>query len=334
LAVSAVAVYLLARAVDWNAVLDGIREAQLALIAVAALLLLPLFFLRSYRWTLFYRYEDGVTTWTAFKALNIGYMAGNVLPLQLGEVARAYALGEMAQVSKVRVLSTAAAERIIDLCVLLAAAAVLGPFISLSTPAAAVLWTAVGAATIALAALLLAILDRPRVERISEVVLRLIPARFHDPFLRLRDATLDGVVELASVRRFCAVLVWTAASWALAAGVIYVLIHAMNLSLPVTAAPLLLIVTTLAFFVPSSPGAVGVYDAAAVTTLVTAFDVDRNAATSYALVAHAVYLIPASALGFWFAWSLGWPKLTNPGEELAGPSNDAPAVVPEPVRPA
>jgi len=59
--------------------------------------------------------------------------------------------------------------------------------------------------------------------------------------------------------------------------------------------------------VPSSPGAIGVYHAISIRTLTTVFDVPHDAAVSYALVVHALYLIPPTLMGAFFFW---WSHLS------------------------
>ena len=61
----------------------------------------------------------------------VGYMANNLLPVRLGEVVRAYYLGERENVSKVSSLATIAVERVFDGLTLLFLAAVVSLFLPL-----------------------------------------------------------------------------------------------------------------------------------------------------------------------------------------------------------
>jgi uncharacterized protein (TIRG00374 family) len=304
LAISALAVLLLARGTDWTAVRTGLTSANPALIAAVVPALLVTIGARAVRWKLFFREPAVARIPQTFRALNIGYMAGNVLPLQMGELVRAYALGEETGISKARILSTVAVERVLDVSVLLVAAVILGPIIGLPAPATFALCALVVAVVLALAIVLVAVVDRARAERWTDRLIRILPSRFEPDFMRVRDAMLDGVEDLGNVRTLVAMIAWTVAAWCLSAALVYMLLRAMQVDVPLAAAPFLLIVTTFAFFIPSSPGAVGVYDAAAVTALVTAFDVDRELATSYAIVAHASYLVPPTILGALFFWRM------------------------------
>ena len=55
-------------------------------------------------------------------------------------------------------------------------------------------------------------------------------------------------------------------------------------------------------FVPSSPGAFGVYHAIAIAVLTNVFDVDKNAAVGFALVAHLVIYLPPIFIATGFLW--------------------------------
>ena len=59
---------------------------------------------------------------------------------------------------------------------------------------------------------------------------------------------------------------------------------------------LVVVATNLVLILPSSPGALGVFEAATVVAL-KAFGVDDSLALSYALVLHALNLLPYIAAG-------------------------------------
>ena len=103
--------------------------------------------------------------------------------------------------------------------------------------------------------------------------------------------------------------------------------------MPATAAPFLLVATSLGFFVPSSPGALGVYEAISIRSLETVFSVAQEQATSYALVAHAFYLIPPTILGAIFFWwhHLNLRRIQSWSADGASEVPPQPAGAPQPV---
>ncbi len=303
LVISGVALYVAFAGVDWSAVADSLAAANYGLFVAALPVLIGLFALRAQRWRLLFHPDKDIRLSAAFGALNVGYMAGNVLPLQLGEVARAYVLGEAEQISKARALSTIAVERVLDTLVLLTFLGVLVPFIDL--PAAVTYGASlVLVVSLALAAVMVvSVSNRPWAERRLAFFTELLPVRLRPTARRWAGSILDGLSALSNVQALVRVLLLTVVSWLMSALVIYMLLRAFSLDVPVTAAPFLLVATTFGFLVPSSPGAIGVYDAISIRSLTTVFAVSHDSAASYALAAHAFYVIPPTIIGAaYFLW--------------------------------
>jgi uncharacterized protein (TIRG00374 family) len=300
--ISGIALYIAFVGVDWPAVGHALGAANYWLLLAALPVLFIVIAIRAQRWRLLFYPDTHISFRSAFGALNIGYMAGAILPLQLGEVARVYVLSDAEKLPPGRVLSTVAIERLLDVFALLAILAVLVPFVDL--PAAAVVTALVIFAGFIVFAtvVVIAVRDRPRVERWWARLLRLIPSRFRPRAERLGHSLLDGLSALSNPRILFLASFWTVTSWMTSALVTYLALRAFSLDVPFAAAPFLLIATTFGFFVPSSPGAIGVYHAITIRTLTTVFSVPHDQATSYALVVHALYLIPPTIIGALFFW--------------------------------
>ena len=301
LVISAIAIYIAFVGVDWRAVRSALREAHYGLLLAALPILFIFITMRAQRWRMLFP-DRRLRLLSTFGALNIGYMAGAILPLQLGEIARVYVLSEAEQIKTAHVFSTVIVERVLDVFALLAILAVLIPFVALPEAAAiTALITMVGFTCVALV-LVIAVVDRPRVQRWIDRLSRLLPARFREAAVRWGESLLDGLSVLRNPRVLLYACFWTFASWMTSSVVIYLVLRAFSLDVPFAAAPFLLVATTFGFFVPSSPGAIGVYHAISIRTLTTVFSVPHDSAASYALVAHAIYLIPPTLLGACFFW--------------------------------
>ena len=175
LVVSAVAFYLAFAGVEWRQIGTSLTEANYLLVLAVLPILLAMIAMRAERWRLLFYPDKDVALLSTFGALNVGYMAGNVLPLQLGEVARAYVLGENEGIAKTRVLSTIAVERLIDVVVLLLVLGLLIPFVDF--PSAA-LFSAIPILIVAVAAgavVVFAVVNRPRASALLEHILILLP---------------------------------------------------------------------------------------------------------------------------------------------------------------
>jgi uncharacterized protein (TIRG00374 family) len=319
LGVSGVALYLAFRGVDWEGVFDALAEVDGLLLALAVPLLFVLILMRAQRWRLLFLPDARVRLGSTFVALNIGYMVNNVLPFQLGEIARAYTLGETEHVAKMRALSTIAVERVFDTLALLLLLGVLLPFIDLPRVAAVSAGLILAVASVGAIAIAWAAANRGRAERVLDWTIGLVPERFRATLRGWGNSVLDGLSALRSPAALLQIAGWTAISWATSAGILYLILEAFSLDVPITAAPFLLVATTFGFFVPSSPASIGVYDAITIRTLENVFNVSQEEATSFALVAHVIYLVPPTLLGatFFLLHHLSVRKLQDWGRQPA-----------------
>lgn len=88
----------------------------------------------------------------------------------------------------------------------------------------------------------------------------------------------------------------TAASWLALAGSAWFLLLGTEIDAGFGMALLVLVATNLVLVVPSSPAALGTFEAAAVLAL-AAYGVDRERALSFALVLHALNALPFIPIG-------------------------------------
>jgi uncharacterized protein (TIRG00374 family) len=288
--------------VHWREVGTSMQEANYALIALAAVLLCGSLLLRALRWRALFYPHHGLDIWYLFGSLNVSYLINNIIPLQLGDVGRAYLISELEHISTTRSLSTIVVERILDMLTLLILLLILVPFVNIPDWARAP--SVLLAAGVGTAALMLVVASRHRgaVTRLFNRLLRIAPARFHPKLNEMLHSALDGFSVLANPRIAVELALWSAVTWLAVGVVVYTGTEAFNLNVGFGAALFLLIATTFGFFVPSSPGAFGVYHAIVISTLTGVFDVNRNDAVSYALVIHLVFYLPPMVIGLAFLW--------------------------------
>jgi uncharacterized membrane protein YbhN (UPF0104 family) len=109
-------------------------------------------------------------------------------------------------------------------------------------------------------------------------------------------AFFSGLSALTDIGRFGKALAWMAVVWTLTLGEY----HLLLLAFVPNAKPLWtafgLGVTAMGVSVPSSPGYVGVYEAALVGGL-TLFGIEASVAFAYAVTVHLMFLLMTSALG-------------------------------------
>jgi uncharacterized protein (TIRG00374 family) len=106
----------------------------------------------------------------------------------------------------------------------------------------------------------------------------------------------EGLRQVFNKRRMMRIWGWSWAAWAGAFAINYMLMRALNINAPFTVAVLLTCTTNLAMLLPSSPGYIGVFHAAATLSLLP-FGVEQTTAFSFAILAHLVNVLPVSLLG-------------------------------------
>ncbi|MCK5329332.1 MAG: flippase-like domain-containing protein, partial [Candidatus Latescibacteria bacterium] len=96
--------------------------------------------------------------------------------------------------------------------------------------------------------------------------------------------------------------------WACYAGLFFVTLYAFDFvetyHLPWSASLVVLVITTVSIVVPSSPGYVGTYHWLCMVAL-RLFGVSESPALSFAIVAHAISVLPVSLVGGVLAWKEG-----------------------------
>jgi uncharacterized membrane protein YbhN (UPF0104 family) len=209
----------------------------------------------------------------------IGQAFNNVLPARAGEAARVIALHRSAGTSRAEAAATVLVERLFDVLALLALLFVLVPWLPHVTwlRAAAILALALAAATIVAVVLVLRYEKRP--------------LRWH-----VAASFVRGAASLRDPRLAAVALALTVVSWLVLSASSWVLLYGFDVPHTPLAGILVTIATGLSLVLPSSPGAVGVYEAAALVAL-RAYGAPKTDALPYALVLHAVNLFPYVAAG-------------------------------------
>ncbi len=305
------ALYLALRGVHWSEVGSALREANYPLIALAVALFIGAIGLKTMRWRLLFYPLDHIRPWYLFGSLNTAYLINNILPFQMGDVGRAYLLSELAGVSTTRSLSTVVVERVLDVLTLLLFLLCLGPFIGIPTWARAPAITLAALFSAVALLLVFAAMRRSFVIRLVDRFSRFAPAAYRPRLNQIAHNAIDAFAVLTRPRVATALVSYTVANWLCMGLMMFVGMRAFNLGTDFAAALLLVVATTFGLFVPSSPGAFGVYHAIVIGVLTSVFDVDKAAAVSFALVIHLVVYLPPIfiATGFLLKERRFWQEL-------------------------
>ncbi len=305
LTISAVCLYFAFQGIQLDQVANAVRGMDFAWLVPAILFFVVSYGGRVFRWQLLFS-PQRVRLASVFHALNIGYFLSNLLPARLGDLIRAYLIGDIENVSKARALSTVVVERMSDgltVVLVLAVTALFVPNVPLEAREGAI-----GVAVVGIAGIVFLLVLSFQKER-GVALLRQITARIallQKPALwKALESLIDGFAVLRSPRPIFGVGMWCLEAWLVGGLMYWAVMRAMSLDLPIAAAFLVMTVTSLGVVVPSSPGYIGVFHILTKLTLTSVYGVDGSAALSYAIVMHAFTYILLIVLGTYSIWHQG-----------------------------
>ena len=296
LLVSAVFTYLALRGIDFSEVREALAESNYWWLVPALAALAVAIAVRALRWQLLFRRATRPPFRAALSALLVGIFVNSILPARAGEAARIVVLNQQQQTSRVEALGTVVLERALDvLCLLLLLFAISPwlPPVSWLGPAAA-LAGAVAAVLAAIAWVLARFGDRPIRAALRPLArFRLVGERRLD----LAGSNLaQGLVGLRDWRLLLGGIALTTLSWLSLGLAMWFVLRAFDLGLPLLAGFLVAIAVNIGMILPSSPAAVGVFEAAVLVAL-DAYGVTKEEALSCAIVAHVVHVVPFLVAG-------------------------------------
>ena len=293
--ISVVCLTLALVGVEWDNAVEALRRADWRYLGPAGVALLGSLLARATRWRLLLGPQVGLLE--AFLVTNIGYLVSNVLPLRLGDPARAVAIGLTGKLKFGAALSTVLAERVLDMLTVVLLLSATLPFVAEAGWIRSAGFIG-GVAAVTATAFLLTLAWRPRWgSRVTEFALGRLPWVDRARWRALSDDLLRGLAGLASVRGAAALLAWSAIVWLLTLGYYLGVLTAFVRPPDLVAASFLTCSTALAVALPSSPGATGVFHSVARYALELPFGVARDTALVVAFAAHAFQYVAMSLLG-------------------------------------
>jgi len=312
LIISAAAVYLSLRKIDFNALWAALQSVNFLFFIPAIAAQLTCFFLKGIGWRyLLFPAKKDIRVISTTTVLVIGLMVNNLLPAKMGELARGYLMGEREKLPKTLCLSTVAVEHLLDILILTVFLIILLPFVTLPpwlrTSGMLVGLTAVGMIVV----LFLVMRREEKFLGWLSRLLQIFPGRFQEKIQAILNHIFQGLRVVTGRYIFYA----SAAiflMWLLAFGMAYSVLLACGLFLPFQAAVMVIVFAAFGKIIPSSPGAIGTFHYL-VLLVVMSFQVSKEAALGYAIILHALTFITETSLGIAlvFAGNLSLGKITR-----------------------
>ena len=321
--ISIIALAFAFRQVDFQEVLTALAGANYWLLAASLVPLLLFLVLRAIRWRLLFYPKQGLRLLNLFSVINIGYLLSNIFPARLGDVARAYLIGDTEEVSRASAFSTVVAERVLDALCAVGGFFLVLPFTDVPD------WMVrsgliVGAAAL-VAVVLFVVLVRQRewslrlVDRILRALhwpdretmerfwarladrtrmgfLARLPWADRADLNRMTGSLIDGFSGITTPRLGLPILFWSVLNWAVISVYYWIALLAFEPGQPYVAGVGVASITALGMTIPSSPGYIGVFEFLTRETMVL-FGMAPDTALGYALVAHAFNYVVLCLLG-------------------------------------
>jgi len=301
-------VYLFSK-IDLARLWSIIKTVDPYYLAAVAFLSVAFLWVRALRWRyIVYPVKKDVPVGRLFSATMIGFMANNVLPARLGEFVRAYALGRSEDVSKSAVFATIVVERLFDgmsvLLLLIYALAFLPPEVA-TGGVAATIRTAGEISLVAYGAVITVLvyfLYRPdTLDRAVRAVIGPFSKGFAEKASVMAGSFITGLGVVKDKRLLSLILFYSAVHWGLLWTPLYLLFKAFGLHYGVYESVFMLVVMCFSVALPSTPGYVGTFHAAATGGLML-LGMEAEPALGVAILAHAASYVPVTLLGFYYLY--------------------------------
>jgi uncharacterized protein (TIRG00374 family) len=288
---------LLWHRVDLQQLGRALLDVDIDLLAVGLVVQLILIWIRSIRWAMAIRGATGRPVYRALSASIIGFAGNVLLPARLGELLRAGVIDKHNQIGRSVALTTVALTQLFDLLSLV------GYFLLISiwstSLRAAHLWRIglLGMLIILVLGSLVAL--QQKVKLLRAVLFPIhdkLPEALKQYITPYTELFVKGLSVLGQGRLLGGLLLLTITVWGLETASTYWILQAFHIQATLLMAAMLVVLLTLSFVVPITPGNIGIAQAVSVFLLAT-FGVTPASALAYSIGAQGTIQLLIVGLG-------------------------------------
>lgn len=318
LLIGGVCLWLAIRNVDWSEVWESFGQLQAAPLAGIAVMMVATHWFRARRWGVLLRHLRKVGLLELFAINAVGFLSIHLFPFRLGELARPLLLKKRHQISVSTGLACVAIERVFDGLVVVGAL-----FVGmLSIPAGQERMSSipVGVRPLAFSALaiflptlvflLLAVVKRNRALALVDLLVKLLPQRFHARLREIAENFFVGLHSLPNFGSFLWILGESIGVWGVMVVAYWLGFQSFGLDLPWGASLCVLGIAAIGVMIPGPPGFVGTYQLF-VQGALSLFGVSRSIGLAYSIVLYALNILYVTGAGLAFL-----PFLATPVRDL------------------
>lgn len=306
LAISAFCLFLVFREINLAELQKSLARVKYSYLLITLGCLFLFSFLRALRWKYLIAPLKKVKTRNLFELVMIGFLANNILPARIGEVARAFILGKAEGISKISSLATIVMERIFDLLTLIVVLLIGSHYLPyIRQKNHLVLLLAGGSFGLLFLLLLVVKYRKGWVIYTTNKILSPLSPHLALQVEKSMQAFFEGLKVLEGGGHLVKILALSLMIGLSMAGVYFFVALAFDIHLSLLALLVLISAICLGMVIPSSPGFIGTFHYFCIQGLFLVGIRDKNLALSYAIIAHLIQYIPESLLGIIFFWKMG-----------------------------
>ncbi|MSQ15785.1 MAG: flippase-like domain-containing protein [Dehalococcoidia bacterium] len=310
--VSLVFLGLLAYHTDPAKTLEALSRGKYWLLAPGIAIFFTGVWFRALRWHYLLRPLGNITVGRLYPIVIVGYTVNNLLPVRVGEIARSYLVGEKERLSKVAVLGTIAAERLLDGITLLFFAGLAAVLLPIEEPLNGVLKGMALFYLMALTAILVISSSPKRTESLLSTCIKILPSTMRPKARATALLLVSGLRAVSNPYWLGGAAFFSALSW-LTEGIFFYFVGlALDINQPISVYLLAMAAANLATSIPSSQAGIGPFEYFCALVLIQ-FGTSPELATAYALVVHAALIVPIVLVGLFYLWSkhMPWKDITS-----------------------
>jgi len=297
LVVTVLAVVYALRGVALEDTGDALADSNLWWLVPSSIVFAAGVWLRGLRWWTLFGAQQRPSLREVTRALLVGYFFNNILPARAGEAARVISLHRRTGTPRAQTLGTVVAERVFDVLALLIILFAAYPWLpTITWLRAAAIFAVLVVVAIGALVFVLVRYDELAIHWLLSPLRRIRRDGFAERVELAAINATRGLVAIRSPRVALQSLALTIVSWVVLSASYWILMQAFSLDLPFAAGLLVTVTINMGLVLPSSPAAIGVFEAATILAL-KAFAIPEAQALSYALVLHLLNLVPFLVVG-------------------------------------
>lgn len=303
--ISIVSLYYAFKGIDLEKSIEIMKNVDIKYVILSGIISNAIIPIRAIRWDCFIPIRKKIKKSSLIASVYIGYMCNNIFPAKLGEVIRAYTLGQKENINKASILASVVTERLFDVItgvIMLSLSVIFIPALPKTVLYGAVILF--GISMIGVIVLIFLVSKQVFAFSILEKILRVTPENIAKKILEISKNFVKGIGFKNDKLHISLSIIYTVLYWFGQSVACILMLKAFNIESSFPLAIFVIASTGFGFAIPSAPSGVGPFEWVIIFAL-TLVGVDKTLAASFAIMYHMMGILPIIVLGLISALFLG-----------------------------